>query len=124
MDSTSEARIYPWENTYFPMIPHIPPGFRSRQRLLRGENPWQRLQRDAGEALERLQKDADARGVSDAVLVTHGNVIRALMSHYTSTGIPFRQWTTENCGGWTVNVKRSPIRFEIEEDRRKGWLNQ
>ena len=81
------------------------------------------LTKRCGTALERLLSDAEARHASNIVLVTHGNVIRALMSHYTSLGIPFRDWLTENCGGWVVDVGRSPVMFEIAEDRRKGWLN-
>ena len=75
------------------------------------------------EALARLLDDAEAKGASSAVLVAHGNVIRALMSRYTSLDIPFRGWLADNCGGWVVEVSRSPVMFEIIEDRRKGWLN-
>ena len=98
---------------WYPEQISAPPGGESRDALIRR----------CAEAMERLVQDAEGRNAENIELVTHGNVILALMSHFTGSGRPYYDWLTENCGGWTVEVRKDPLRFELTEDRRKGWLD-
>lgn len=72
-------------------------------------------------AMERLYRDALGRGAENIVLVTHGNVVMALMSHFVQNGWTYYDWLTDNCGGWVVDVQGNPLSFRVIEDRRKGW---
>lgn len=97
---------------WLPEQVEAPPGGESRPDLILR----------CADAMERLTADAKSRGAQNIVLVTHGNVVMALMSHFVRNGGSYYDWLTDNCGGWVVAVDEDPLSFRVTEDRRKGWI--
>ena len=96
---------------WYPEQIEAPPGGESRSELIHR----------CADAMQNLLLDAQKRGAQSIVLVTHGNVVMALMSHFVQNGWTYYDWLTDNCGGWVVDMRENPLSFSVIEDRRKGW---
>ncbi len=55
-----------------------------------------------GRGYERLLKEVS--GFKSIVLVLHGNVMRAILSHTSDTELPFNSWAIPNSGGYKLEL--------------------
>lgn len=89
-----------------------------------GESRTELISR-CSEALISLLKKTQNKGEENIALVTHGNVIMALMTCFAGNGgEDYFSWLVDNCGGYLVQTVKtsSGLRFRVIEEHRGGWI--
>lgn len=82
---------------------------------VRGGESFNAFTRRARSGFLRMARICEERGVSSAVAVLHGNVMRAILCGFVEPARPHRLWEIPNCGGYLFDYApgaRPPLPYE------------